>query len=161
MNRTVCKGKLRRKGVASWRPVQWILLVVLLVGTLPACIIVVEEDDDYEDDYYRRRWHLEVVVYSGRSYYASPGTSYTLTFGTGNLMVGQADCVDFEGRYEVGRTSTVDIQGIDATDGLCGEASLASMYLDGLHQARTMSGNTDELVIKYGGTENELRFRAD
>lgn len=154
MNRTVCKG------YSSWRPVQWILLVAMLVGTLPACIIVVEEDDDYEEDYYRRRWHLEVVVYSGRSYYASPGSNYTLTFGTSNLMVGQADCVDFEGRYEVGRTSTLTIQGVDATEALCGEESMAPMYLDGLHQARMISGNKDELIITYGETDNELRFQA-
>ncbi len=154
MNRTVCNG------ISGRRPIQWMLLVVMLAGTLPACIIVVEEDDDRDDDYYRRRWRLEVVVYSGRSYYASTADSYTLTFGVDNLMVGRADCVDFEGRYEVGRSSTLAIQGVDATEGLCGEASLASMYLDGLHQARTISGNADELVIKYGGTEDELRFIA-
>ncbi len=139
-----------------------LFIFVVLVALLPACIIVVEEDDDrYDDDYYRRRWQLEVIVFSSGTYIPNDGDIYTLSFSTENALSGRADCVDFEGKYEVGRSSTLNINNLSAESAACGVDSIASMYIDELAQAKSYSGDSEELVIHLDGSNNLMRFKPD
>ena len=135
-----------------------LLYVCCVVFLLPACIIVVEEDDD-DDDYYRRRWELELIVYSSNTYAPRDGDVYTITFENTDVFSGRADCVQFDGDYAVGRTSTLTIKRLNAESPVCGADSIAEMYLDELASARSFSGNADELVIHLDGENNLMRFR--
>ena len=137
------------------RPLLYACCVVFL---MPACIIVVEEDDD-DDEYYRRRWELELIVYSSNTYAPRDGDVYTITFENTDVFSGRADCVQFNGDYEVGRTSTLSIKNLNAGSQACGVDSIADMYLDELASARSVSGNADELIIHLDGENNLMRFR--
>jgi hypothetical protein len=66
--------------------------------------------------------------------------------------------MDFEGRYEIGRSSTLSIEGIQGGTDQCGPESLAAMYVAGLREAETYSGDEDKFIIRYGGNGNEMRF---
>ncbi len=147
--------KLRSYLEKYGRPLLAFFVVLFL---LPACIIVVDEDDD-DDDYYRRRWELDIIVYSSGYYTPAEDGVYTVSFSANEAVSGQADCVQFEGRYQVGRSSTLTIDGLSSGSASCGEDSIAGMFLDELKQARSISGDADELVIHLEGTDNLMRFR--
>lgn len=136
-------------------------LFVLFVGVmlLPACIVVVEKDDDRDDDYYRRRWQLEVIVFSAGTYTPNVGSEYTVVFDAQASLSGRADCMDFEGRYEVGRTSTLSINDLVSPQQACGSDSIAPIYLEELAGARSISGDSDELVIHLKDSGDLMRFK--
>ena len=113
----------------------------------------------HDDDYYRRRWELELIVYSSNTYAPRDGDVYTITFENTDVFSGRADCVQFDGDYAVGRTSTLTIKTLNADSPACGADSIADMYLDELASARSFSGNADELVIHLDGENNLMRFR--
>ncbi len=141
--------------------VRHAFMALVLVAFLPGCIVVVEKDDHEDDDYYRRRWRLDVVVYSSGIFTPNDGGVYTVSFNNESTFSGRADCVDFEGRYEVGRSSTLNINTLDSEEGACGTDSISSMYLEELANARSFSGNADELVIHLEGSDNLMRFKPD
>ena len=136
-------------------------LVVLffLVTLLPGCIVVVDKNDHDDDDYYRRRWRLEVIVFSTGTYTPSRGSLYTVSFDNETTLSGRADCMDFEGRYEVGRTSTLTIDQLNSEEPVCGSDSIASVFLEELERARSMTGSADELVIHLEGSNDLMRFK--
>ena len=131
----------------------------VFIALVPACIVVVEKDDPHDDDYYRRRWQLEVIVFSSGTYAPRDGGLYTVSFDNEDVLSGQADCVSFEARYEVGRTSTLTVNNMTSGNDQCSVDSLAPMYLEELASARSISGNADELVIHLDGTDNIMKFR--
>ena len=132
----------------------------LVIALLPACIIVVEEEDD-DDDYYRRRWFLEVIYYGNTMYQPDDGDVYTVAFSSNEVLSGQADCVRFEGQYKVGRTSTLSIKELSSDGDACGVDSIASIYLNELAKAQSMSGSAEELVIQLEGSDNRMKFRSE
>ena len=151
-------------------PVKSILYCLVLVFALPACIIVVEEDPYDDDDYYKRRWWLEFIYYEEYRYAPASGESYTLTFAQDESLNGQADCLAFEGRYAVSGSDALSISALKANgDDLarvaiagdaCGGGSLASMYLEELTRAASISGDAAALTIRLDGA-NYMRFRAE
>ena len=135
-------------------------LVLFVILFLPACIVVVEKDDPYDDDdYYRRRWQLEFFIYSNTTFEPADGSVYTVSFSNDTLLSGRADCLDFEGQYTVGRTSTLSIDNLSSAGGSCDGNSVAPVFLQELANARSFTGSTDELVIHLEGTNNLMRFR--
>ena len=136
-----------------------LLSFFLVIALLPACIIVVEEEDD--DDYYKRRWFLEFIYYGNSTYQPDDNDVYTVSFSSTDVLSGQADCVRFEGQYEVGRTSTLAIKDLSADGNACGSDSIASIYLNELANAASMTGSADELVIHLEGSDNKMIFRPD
>lgn len=136
------------------------LMIVVMAGLLPACIIVVDEDDD--DDYYRRRrWELEVIVYGSVVHRPGQSGTYTIVFQEDETFTGQADCVSFEGRYQVRKTSTLSIDQLSTADAACGGDSLSALFLQGLREARTMEGDADALTIHFEGSGNMMRLVSD
>ena len=148
------------KRFSLWNTCLQLVLVSILVSLLPACIIVVEEDDPYDDDYYRRRWQLEIIIYGSITHRPSDLGLYTLSLQENDAFSGRADCTNFEGRYEVGRASTMSVDDVAVEDEDCGASPLTPMYLQGLREARSITGDADELTIRFEGSGNLMRFKA-
>ena len=134
-----------------------LITLLLVFSCLPACIIVVEEDDD-DDDYYRRRWQLEIIVYSNDTHRPVDLNTYTVSFQADDVISGKADCAEFEGRYEVGRASTLSVQGVNTNDAACGGSALADLFIQGIQEAQSMEGNAEELTIHFAGSGNMMRL---
>jgi len=139
--------------------VRHLFFTLFIIIFLPACIVVVDKDDRYDDDYYRRRWQLEFFIYGSTTYEPVDGSLYTVSFSNQSVLSGRADCLDFEGQYAVGRTSTLNIDNLSSDTGSCGADSIAPIFLQELERAQSISGDADELVIHLEGTTDLMRFR--
>ena len=147
------------KRFSIWNVCARLAVMFVLIGLLPACIIVVEEDDD--DDYYRRRWQLEIIVYEHVQYRPDNSGLYTVSFHQDDVISGHTECAGFDGRYEVGRANALSVDGMSIDDDNCADAPLSTLFLDGIKNARSFEGNTEELTIHFEGTNNIMRLVPD